>query len=158
TLFAVFHRRRQFISMATYAGLFWMITGIACACPQVLTNPERSTIALAPMLFVQALYFLHRYALQPRFEWAGELLTKPTLQTLRFCSLLLSVACVIGPLGGADPRGAFGALSGFVALQLAWHGLQSRRLIFGFALFAVDLMTLLAWTYRAGRGDHALLA
>jgi hypothetical protein len=157
TLFAVFHRERGFSVLAALFGLLWMILGIGCACPRVVPNADSSTIALAPALFVQALYFLHRFALQPRLAWVGDLLTRPTLWTLRLGSLLLGPACVIAVIFEADPRGSFGTLCGFLAVQLAWHGLSSRRLIFGFVLFAVDLSTLLAWTYRSA-GEHALLA
>jgi len=156
TLFAVFQRKHSFAVLATLFGLFWIILGVACACPQVLRNPDDATIALAPLLVVQALYFSYRFVLQPRFAWAEDLLTRPTVWTLRLGSLLLAVPCILGAAFGADPRGSFGTLSGVVALQLTWHGLKSRRQFFGFVLFAVDLATLLAWTYRIG-GDQALL-
>jgi hypothetical protein len=157
TLFAVFHREQRLSVLATLFGLLWMITGIACACPQVVQNADVPTKVLAPAIFVQALYFLYRFAFQPRFAWVRDLLTRPTLWTLRLGSLLLGVACVIAAVFDADPRGSFGTLSCFLAVQLAWHGLKSRRLIFGFVHFALDLSTLLAWTYRVS-GGRALLA
>ncbi len=149
TLLAVFQRKKSFSVLATLFGLFWIILGVACACPKVLTNPDESTIALAPLLVVQALYFVYRFVLQPRFAWVEELLTRPTVWALRLGSVLLAIPCILAAAIGADPRGSFGTLSGLVALQLAWHGLKSRRLFFGFVLFALDLATLLAWASRA---------
>jgi len=148
TLVAVFQRKHSFAVLATLFGMFWLIVGVAGACPKVLKNSDEALLALAPLLVVQSLYFVYRFALQPRFAWVEELLTRPTVWTLRLGSLLLAIPCILGGVFGADPRGTFGTLSGVVALELAWHGLKSRRLIFGFVLFALDLATLLAWTHR----------
>lgn len=148
TLFAVTHREHRLAPLATYLGLFWMVVGIASACPRVLQNPEAATVALVPALWVQGLYFLHRFYLQPRHAWAERVLVRPTLWTLRLGSLLLSLPCVGGGLFGEDPRGAFGVLCAWVSLELAWHGLASRRLLFGFALFAVNWITLVAWNAK----------
>jgi hypothetical protein len=157
TLFAVFHRERRAMFLATLTGLLWIVVGVAWSSSLVFSNRDGATIALAPALVVQGLYFFYRWVVQPRHAWANDLLTRPTLWTLRLGSLLLAAGCIGASAFGADPRRSFGALVGFTAVQLAWHGIASRRMIFGFALFAVDLATLLAWSHHGLRGHPPLI-
>ncbi len=150
TLLGVYNRAHLLANAAPYLGLVAMQTGIAFGLPYVLDNPEPATIALIPALWAQALYFLYRYGVEPRAAWAAGLLTTPTRQILKLQSLLYAPACIVGYGFGGKPEGPLGLLTTFTALELAWHGLASRRQIFGYFLVVLDWVALVVWVGRKG--------
>jgi len=150
TLLAVYWRAHKLAPAATYLGLFWMIVGIVAGIREIVPSADAGILTLVPGLWIQALYFLFRFVLQPRWSWADDLLTRRAQGMLKLGSLLLALPVVGAGVMGADPHGSFGPLSAFVAAQLAWHGLTSRRWIYGIALFAVNWISLLAWSAKGG--------
>jgi hypothetical protein len=150
TLLAVYGRSHRPAPGATYLGLFWMIVGIVAGLSEALPGRDAGLLTLIPGLFIQSLYFGFRFVVQPRHPWAADLLTRRTQGLLKLGSLLLALPVVVAGGMGADPHGSFGPLSAFVAAQLAWHGLTSRRWIYGIALFAVNWISLLAWSAKGG--------
>jgi hypothetical protein len=150
TLIAVYQRGPKAVQAATYVGLFWMVVGVASAMQNIPGIAREETTILAVALFVQALYFGYRYALERKFPWAADLLTRPTLMTLRIGTVLIAAICILVLLTGSRLRTELILLTTVAALQLAWHGLATRRQFFGYVLFALDLATLTAANKKDG--------
>jgi len=145
-LLAVYHRPLKFIVAAVYVGLFWFILGFGVIASQAVTSPHPATVLLAPALAVQALFFLFRFGAETRTVWAGDLLTAPARRMLRLLSLFTSAGLVVAYLFGEKPEGPTALLTTFTGAQLLWHGLASRHLKYGFVLYLVDWMALVAWS------------
>ncbi len=150
TLIAVYNRGPKWMQAASYVGLFWMIVGVASVMEQRLNSPNEETTILVMALFVQALYFGYRYGLERRLPWVAHLLTRPTLITLRIGTVLIAGVCIFElVLDGRLPTPLI-LLTTVAALQLAWHGLATRRQFFGYVLFVLDLATLGAANKKDG--------
>ncbi|HLY11198.1 MAG TPA: hypothetical protein VKW04_17995, partial [Planctomycetota bacterium] len=149
-LLSVYHRRRAAARIGSYLGLLWCAGGVALCCPRILASPEVETLVLWPGLFLQALFFLFRFGGEARAAWISDLLTHPARRLLRLGSLFLSV-CLIGRyLWGGKPEGSLALLTCFVTLQLAWHGLASRHYKYGFQLYLLNWVVLVAATTSSG--------
>lgn len=153
TLLAVYLRGYKGAKATTYIGLFWIIVGSLLACGRLITTaPHAATFTLIAGVLVQALFFLHRFVLEPRYPWAADLLTGPTRRVLRLCSLGLSVILIACYLFEMPPDTETGLLTTFVGLQLAWHGLASRHIKYGFQLYLLDWWVLVAVLRHSGGG------
>ncbi len=144
TLFAVHVRDLRGAKAATYVGLAWMSASLMFVT-HLWGRSSGATILLVPALFVQALFFLHRFVLERRAAWVADLLTGPTRRFLRLASLLLSTGCFLALVWGKTPL-EVQWLALFAGTGLVWHGLASRHLHYGTFLLALTWVMLLAWT------------
>jgi len=154
TLLGVYLRAYPLAKIVPYLGLLAMEVGIAFGTPHVLNNPDAATIALLPALWAQGLYFLYRFGLQPRADWAAGLLTTPTRRILKLQSLLYALPCIAAYVLDRKPEGPLAMLTTWTALELAWHGLASKRKVFGYFLVVLDWSALLAWVVHQPGFDH----
>jgi hypothetical protein len=126
-------------------GWFWMLAAISFGYWQLAKDPHWTWPVLATGLLLQGLYWFYRFLLEPARPWAAALLTEPTRRVLLAASAGLAVCCVGLLLGGASFEKVHW-LCGFLAAQLIWHGLRTRRLVFGTILFFLLEAGLLAAT------------
>jgi hypothetical protein len=153
-LFAVYHRRRPLSVVASYVGLLWGALGSALTYVMSVPSSEPEPTFLWPGLFLQALFFLFRFGVEKREDWAARLLTQPARRLLRIYSLLLSVGVIAAYVLGTKPEGMMALLTSFVTLQLAWHGLASRHYKYGFQLYLVNWAVLAAVASSANFWGH----
>jgi len=145
TLLGVYHRARRGAVLGTHLGWFWLLIGVAFGYRHAVAAPHWSMPYLITGLILQALYSVYRLLLEYPHPWVRDLLALPTRQVLRAASCVLSVVCILSILAGGD-LARTGPLMLFLAAQLVWHGLVSRKLIYGSFLFALGWISLLAWT------------
>lgn len=149
TLLAVYLKFNPLLrAVAPYLGLIAMEVGIAFGCSRVLDDPGPATITLLPGLWAVALFLLYRFVLESRFESVKVSLVPPTRSILKLQSLLYALGCGAALAFGEKPQDAFGLLITFTGLLLAWHGLESKRQLFGYFLVVLDWATLVCWAQQ----------
>lgn len=145
TLLGVYHRAHRRAVLGTHLGWIWLLIGVAFGYRHAVNDPHWSMPFLITGLILQALYSVYRLLIEYPHPWVRDLLALPTRQVLRAASCVLSAVCILSILSGAE-LARTGPLMLFLAAQLIWHGLVSRKLVYGSILFPLGWVSLLAWT------------
>ncbi len=144
-LVAVFWRADRPARWAVHFGWIWGAVGIGCFYWRQAADPHWSWLLLLAGLWLQGLYWICRYDLEPRWEWTRELFTEQLRPVLTVGSMLVLVVGVSGLVYGVE-FARLQWLLAFVAAQSLWHGLTKRAPVFGVALFVLLWVSLLAVT------------
>ncbi|MGO8677948.1 MAG: hypothetical protein ACLQVX_19030 [Limisphaerales bacterium] len=134
TFIAIYHREHRGAVVFVHLGWFWMLAAISFGYLRLDKEPNWTWPVLATGLLLQCLYWFYRFWLEPARPWAGALLTQPTRMVLMGAGAGLAVFCIGDLLDGA-PFERVQWLCWFLAAQLVWHGLRTRRRAFGTLLF-----------------------
>ena len=148
TSLSVYWRRWRGARFLVWCGCGAIFVACCVGVWRHLGTVHWSVVPLASLAILQLIWIGYRY-LEPRFVWVRELLSLPTLAALgggSLCVALLFCAdrLVLGELISSGGLEAWGVLSGgspsfvlvpFLALQLTWMGLRTRREFPGVVLF-----------------------
>jgi len=145
TFIGIYHREHRAAVVCVHLGWFWMLAAISFAYWRLAKEPNWTWPVLATGLLLQCLYWFYRFRLEPARPWARALLTEPTRMVLLAASAGLAIFCAGCLLEGTSFE-KVQWLCGFLAAQLIWHGLRTRRLVFGTILFFEVWAALLAAT------------
>src|SRR5882724_6115938 len=162
TFLGIYRRGNRDAVAGIHLGWIWILAGIHFGYWAEAHAPHWTWPFLIMGLLLQALYWLYRFRLEKIYPWGKSLLTEPTRQVLLAGSVALAIACILCLLHG-DPLERMQWLYLFVAAQLVWHGLATRKHVFGTILFFHVWVAILAAT-SVGTGhlpdrigvDHSL--
>ena len=141
TFAAIYHRQHRAALVGVYLGWVCVAVGISFGYWHQADHPRWTWPALVIGLLLQGLYWLYRFVLEPARPWVRMLLTEPTRQLLVLGSAVLAIVCMGVLLNGATLEWT---LYGFLAAQLIWHALRTRRSLWGAILFFQSWIGLLA--------------
>src|SRR5882724_5365482 len=153
TFLGIYRRGNRDAVAGVHLGWIWIFAGVHFGYWAEAHAPHWTWPFLITGLLLQALYWLYRFRLEKIYPWAKSLLTEPTRLVLLGSSAALAIACILCLLEGAALE-RMQWLSFFVACQLVWHALATRKHVFGTILFFHIWVALLALT--SGGTNHLL--
>ena len=144
-LISIYYRTHRSAAAGIHLGLLCLLAGISCGYYRLAEAPHIARLLLYCGLIVQALYFIFRYGLERKFQWANGLLTSQMHLVLKIGGLVLALACSTILIEGENPP-VVTLLAIFTAAQLIWHGLTSRHVIHGTFLYFFIWLNIMAWS------------
>lgn len=150
TLVAIYGRRREWATGMVRLGWWWLFAGVVFWHRFVAEEFHWSVPLLITALILQGLWFLYRFYVARRFDWATALLLNPLHDLLQVGCLWVAVLCGAALVIG-QPLLQMQWLLVVLAAHLWWHGLTTRKNVYGLAFFLLAWLSLLAGTAPGDR-------
>jgi hypothetical protein len=142
-LLAAYWRTSAGAGLLVHAGWVTLFLGVWFGYGALVSQPQAQWPIAITLLVLQALDLSLRGLPAPRYSWVTEVLADPLRGVARTSSLLLSLAVVVGLLGGT-PLERVEALALVVGLQLVRTALGERSVGTGSCLVGLAYVVLLA--------------
>ncbi|MFC1479810.1 hypothetical protein ACFL6F_04350, partial [Planctomycetota bacterium] len=145
SLLGVYYRKKPFARAGIHLGWIWLLIGIFFGYRHLADDPLWSMPFLISGVLFQIVFLVSKYVLERHYSWIRNLIREPLKAVLKYGSFILAIVSIIYLTAGGDVKRNI-LLIVFLAVQLVWHGLNTKSLANGTLLFVLGLCTLLAWT------------